>query len=110
MDWYLKALGQYANFSGRAGRREFWIFTLVNVAIFIILKIISFDIITIIFSLAILIPSLAVQVRRLHDIGKSGLWVLINLVPIIGFIVLIVFCVREGEPGANDYGPHPDAV
>ena len=120
MDWYLKALGQYVNFKGRACRREFWTFTLINFAIFIVLEILSslgdssalgiFDIITILFGLAIFLPSLSVQVRRLHDIGKSGLWVLINIVPLIGLIVIIVFCVRDSDPETNDYGPNPQKV
>ena len=120
MNWYLKALSQYAKFSGRACRREYWTFTFVNLAIYIVLKIISdtgdssslgiVDYILFLFALAIILPSLAVQVRRLHDIGKNGLWILINIVPIIGFIVLVVFCVRDSDPGANDYGPPPAAV
>ena len=62
-----------------------------------------------IYSLAVLLPGLAVAVRRLHDIGKSGWWLLIALVPFVGAIILIVFFVKEGDPGSNEYGPNPES-
>lgn len=117
MDWYMAVLRKYAVFSGRARRREFWMFALVSFVISIILSIVDnilgFDtdigILGSIYGLAVLIPSIAVAVRRLHDTGKSGWWLLIWLVPLIGFIVLIVFWAIEGERGPNQYGPDPKA-
>jgi uncharacterized membrane protein YhaH (DUF805 family) len=112
MDYYVSALKNYATFSGRARRKEYWMFTLVNVLISIVLSILSMllpvlGILSIIYSLAIIIPSFAVNVRRLHDIEKSGWWVLISLVPIIGGIVLLVFACTEGTQGPNQYGEDP---
>ncbi len=120
MQWYLEVLRKYAVFAGRARRREFWMFTLVNVLISIALGIIDAilgttygagsGVLQTIYSLAVLIPSLAVGVRRLHDTGRSGWWLLIGLVPCVGFIVLLVFFVSEGHRGDNEYGPDPKAV
>lgn len=114
--WYMEALTKYVEFSGRARRKEFWTFTLVNFVISIILSLLDamvgmgIGFIGTLFSLAIILPSIAVGIRRLHDIGKEGWWLLIGLIPLIGWIVLIYFYVQEGEAGANDYGPNPKAV
>ncbi|NCA70490.1 MAG: DUF805 domain-containing protein [Sphingobacteriia bacterium] len=118
MHWYLKALKQYATFQGRARRREFWTFTLINVVIIIALSILDMALGTVepqsglgmlsaIFILAILLPSLGVQIRRLHDINKSGWWVLIGLVPMVGSLVLLVFSLIDSWPTQNQYGPSP---
>ncbi|MFJ9260573.1 DUF805 domain-containing protein [Streptomyces bacillaris] len=111
MDWYLAVLKNYAGFSGRARRKEFWMFALVSFVISIVLSIIgsliSTDILSYIYSLAILIPSLAVAVRRLHDTSRSGWWLLIGLVPLVGFIVLIVFFASEGKQEPNQHGANP---
>lgn len=111
MDWYLAVLKNYAGFSGRARRKEFWMFTLISFVISIVLSIIGSligtDILSYIYSLAILIPSLAVAVRRLHDTSRSGWWLLIGLVPLVGFIVLIVFFASEGKQEPNQYGTNP---
>ncbi|MCA1674673.1 MAG: DUF805 domain-containing protein [Actinobacteria bacterium] len=111
MEWYLKVLRQYADFSGRARRKEFWMFTLVSVIISLVLAIIDsqlpIGILGIIYGLAVLLPSLAVGARRLHDIGRTGWWQLINLIPIIGAIVLIVFFATDGDHQPNAYGPNP---
>ena len=112
MEWYLKVLKEhYADFNGRARRKEFWMFALINFIITIILALIGnmidFYWLSTIYSLAVLVPSLAVTVRRLHDIGKSGWWWLIGFVPLVGFIVLIVFAVMDSQPGSNQYGPNP---
>ena len=117
MNWYLAVLKKYAVFSGRAQRKEYWMFVLFNIIIAIVLGIIEEviglssepgqGILTNIYSLAILLPSLAVGVRRLHDIGRTGWWLLIGLIPIIGVIVLLVFAVQDSQPGTNQYGPNP---
>jgi uncharacterized membrane protein YhaH (DUF805 family) len=119
MEWYLAVLRKYAVFTGRARRREFWMFTLVNVLISIGLSIIDtilgtdygagYGILSTIYSLAVLIPSIAVGVRRLHDTGRTGWWLLIGLVPCVGLIVLIVFYATEGQRGDNQYGADPKA-
>ena len=118
MSWYLEVLKKYAVFSGRARRMEYWMFILVNIIISVVLVIIDSLIGTIIrqggfgllqglYSLAVLIPTLAVTVRRLHDTGRTGWWILIGLIPVIGNIVLLIFLVLDSEPGANEYGPNP---
>ncbi|TDO45259.1 uncharacterized membrane protein YhaH (DUF805 family) [Kribbella sp. VKM Ac-2527] len=119
MQWYTEVLKKYAVFSGRARRKEYWMFFLFNLVISVILSIVDsvagtngsgVGIISTIYSLAVLLPSIAVLVRRLHDTGKSGFWVFIGLVPLIGAIVLIVFAATEGNPGDNQYGPDPKAA
>jgi uncharacterized membrane protein YhaH (DUF805 family) len=125
MQWYLKALKQYADFHGRARRTEFWMFVLVNVAISVVLSIIdtatgtagvyaaagtaaySPGILGTIYALAVLIPSIAVTVRRLHDTDRSGWWFFIQLIPIVGSIVLLVFACLEGTRGPNRFGADP---
>lgn len=111
-------LSNYATFSGRARRSEYWYFTLFNLLISL-----GFGILSTVFgdgflgtvvlmlarlaSLALLVPGLAVCWRRLHDIGKSGAWYFIVLIPIVGAIMLIVWFCRDSEPGENAYGPNP---
>ena len=112
MNWYLKVLKQYADFSGRARRKEYWMFVLFNVIFTFVAMLLDFlfglpFIFTIIYTLALLIPSLAVLVRRLHDIGKSGWWYFISLIPLIGSIWLIVLLATDSQPGENEYGPNP---
>ena len=118
MSWYLEVLKKYAVFSGRARRKEYWMFFLINLIILVVLSIIDNLIGTVtrqggpgvlqgLYSLAVLIPTLAVTVRRLHDTGRTGWWILIGLIPVIGNIVLLIFLVLDSEPGANEYGPNP---
>ena len=125
MQWYLKALKQYADFGGRARRTEFWMFVLVNVVISVVLGIVdtatgtanayavggmasySPGILGGLYALAVLIPSIAVTVRRLHDTDRSGWWLLIAFVPLLGAIALIVFYCMDGTPGPNKFGPDP---
>jgi uncharacterized membrane protein YhaH (DUF805 family) len=118
MDWYLEVLKKYAVFSGRARRKEYWYFFLFSLIVSIVLAVIdgltgSFSaeagvgLLGGIYALAVLIPGLAVSVRRLHDTGHSGWWLLIALVPLIGVIVLLVCMVLEGKPGTNQYGANP---
>ena len=120
MNWYLKVLKNYVGFSGRARRKEYWMFTLFSVIFAVaamildnVLGLASKDIgygpIYAVYALALILPSIAVAARRLHDIGKSGWWQLIGIIPLIGAIVLIVWLVREGEHGDNAYGPDPKA-
>lgn len=103
---------RYALFEGRAGRAEYWWFFLANFLIGLVIQVLAgvsdaLVILSLIYSLALLIPGLAVAVRRLHDTNKSGWWILISLVPLVGIIVLIVFLATDGDPGANQYG-NPD--
>ncbi|WP_306324761.1 DUF805 domain-containing protein [Streptomyces venezuelae] len=111
MNWYLEVLKKYVVFNGRARRKEFWMFELINVIISIVITVVAlsldFQLLSTIYSLAIFLPSLAVTVRRLHDTGRSGWWVLIGLVPLVGFIVLLVFACTEGDQHENAHGPNP---
>ena len=118
MSWYLEALTKYAVFSGRSRRMEYWYFVLFNIIVSIVLGVIDgllgtsgsyagAGLLSGIYGLAVLIPSLAVTVRRLHDTDRTGWWILIALVPLIGVIVLLVFALLEGTPGDNQYGPNP---
>lgn len=112
MQWYLKVLQNYVGFQGRARRQEYWMFILFNIIISIVLSIVEKaagidPFLTGLYSLAILLPSLAVGIRRLHDIGKSGWWILIGLIPFIGSIILIVFACLDSQPNDNQYGPNP---
>lgn len=118
MNWYLEVLKKYAVFSGRARRKEYWFFVLFNIIISIVLAVIdgvtgSFSpeagmgLLGGIYTLAVLIPGIAVSVRRLHDTERSGWWLLISLVPLIGAIVLLVFMVQDSKPGQNQYGANP---
>ncbi|TDU86624.1 uncharacterized membrane protein YhaH (DUF805 family) [Kribbella voronezhensis] len=120
MQWYTDVLKKYIQFSGRARRKEFWMFALFNAIISIVLSIIDNaagltnstgnGVLGSIYSLAVLLPSLAVAARRLHDTDRSALWLLLIFVIVIGWIVLLVFYIQEGTPGDNKYGPDPKAA
>src|SRR5262245_40246323 len=118
MNWYLEVLKKYAVFNGRATRKEYWYFALFNIIISMALAVI--DMITGTFSaevgigllgglyqLVILIPGIAVSVRRLHDTDRNGWWLLIAVIPLIGAIALLIFLVQDGKPGENHYGLNP---
>ena len=112
MNWYLAVLKNYAGFEGRAHRTEYWMFALVNFLISLALAFISEmlhmgDWLSILYSLAVLIPCVAVTVRRLHDTGRTGWMALIALIPIIGGIWLLVLMCLDSQPGANQYGSNP---
>lgn len=119
MNWYLAVLKKYAEFSGRARRREYWLFALFNLLITMALAFVDgatglmhetgYGLLSGLYTLAILIPGIAVSVRRLHDTGRSGWWLFIGLVPLIGAIVLLVFMLLDSHPGDNEYGPNPKA-
>jgi uncharacterized membrane protein YhaH (DUF805 family) len=123
MNWYLDVLKKYADFGGRARRKEYWMFALFNVLIYIAILIFSAilgsidnslaligSLLLVVYALAIFVPSLAVAVRRLHDTGRSGWWFLIAFVPVVGGIILLVFTVQDGVPGENEYGKNPKEV
>ncbi|MBW2186194.1 MAG: DUF805 domain-containing protein [Deltaproteobacteria bacterium] len=112
MEWYLAVLKNYAGFSGRARRKEYWMFLLFNMIIAVVLGFIeglfgSPGILGSIYSLAVLVPSIAVSMRRLHDTGRSGWWMLIGFVPLIGAIVLLIFFVQDSMQSSNQYGSSP---
>lgn len=122
MSWYLSVLKQYAVFQGRSRRKEYWMFFLFNTIInflLIVLHMALMEDVTFyqrgfamfpiysIYSLAVFLPVLGVSIRRLHDIGKGGWWVLLNFIPVIGNIWFIVLMCMDGSPGENEYGPNP---
>ena len=121
MQWYIDVLKKYAVFSGRARRKEFWMFTLFSIIISLILSIIDHvvgldynsgrnGVLQSIYGLAVLLPTIGVAIRRMHDTGRSGWWILINLIPCIGWIWFIVLAAQEGNAGDNAYGPDPKAA
>ncbi|MCE7032132.1 DUF805 domain-containing protein [Lysobacter sp. GX 14042] len=118
MYWYLKVLKNYVGFEGRARRKEYWMFTLFSLIATILIAVIDVIFGTLdaesgwglfgtLYGLAVFLPGLAVSVRRLHDIDKSGWWLLIMFVPLVGILVLLVFAVREGTNSNNRFGPDP---
>jgi uncharacterized membrane protein YhaH (DUF805 family) len=118
MNWYLEVLKKYAVFTGRARRKEYWYYFLINFVIITLLLVIDnmlgtldqeagMGLISGIYALAVLIPGIAVAVRRLHDSDRTGWWVLIALIPIVGPIVLIFFLIQDSTPGENRFGPNP---
>jgi len=115
MEWYLKVVrDNYANFNGRASRQEYWMFILFNFIFTIVVGFIdgflSLGFLSLLYLLAILIPGLAVLVRRLHDVNKSGWWFFIIFIPIIGAIWMLILLCTDGNPGENSYGPSPKAA
>lgn len=123
MEWYLKVLRQYADFTGRARRKEYWMFTLVSFIIAVVLGILdgilgldstvggfNVGLLGDLYSLAVLLPTLAVGARRLHDTGRSGWWLLLGIIPLIGWLILVVFFATDGQRQSNAYGPDPKTV
>lgn len=105
MHWFLDPIQKhYADFEGRVGRQEFWMFMLFCFGINVVLEIIPSDLLNFVVSLALFIPSIAIGSRRLHDIGKSGWWQLLWIIPIIGWIIIIVFFVTDTVQADNEYG------
>ncbi|MGA8261641.1 MAG: DUF805 domain-containing protein [Arenicellales bacterium] len=118
MNWYLEVLKKYAVFQGRARRKEYWFFVLFNIIITIVLVAVDgaigtthvqggMGVLSGIYTLAVLIPAIGVAVRRLHDTNRTGWWLLIAFVPLVGAIVLIIFLVLDSNPGDNQYGANP---
>lgn len=119
MEWMMMPLRRYTDFSGRSRRKEYWMFLLGVIIAALVLGFIEgliginamvagvYGPLTVLFLLAIIIPSIAVQVRRFHDQGKSGWFVLLGFIPFVGGIILLVFMCLEGAQGPNEYGPDP---
>ena len=118
MSWYLKVLKNYVGFSGRARRQEYWFFVLFNFIITLALIFLDvlvgslnpqtgMGVLSGLYSLAVFIPTFAVTVRRLHDTSRTGWWLLIAFIPLIGAIVLLVFMFLDSTSGTNEYGPDP---
>ncbi|MFJ3826309.1 DUF805 domain-containing protein [Streptomyces nodosus] len=111
MNWYVDVLKKYAVFTGRARRKEYWMYTLFSVIASIVLAVvdavIGTQILDWLYTIAVLLPTLGVTIRRLHDTDRAGWWVLIGIIPLVGSIVLLVFLATEGTPGENEYGANP---
>ncbi len=119
MEWYLKVLRNYVGFGGRARRKEYWMFILINLIVAIGIGVVEgvvgladagYGPVSLLYMLGVLLPSVAVAFRRLHDIEKSGWWVLINFIPLLGWLVFLYFMVKDGDPGENQYGANPKAA
>ncbi|MBA3706392.1 MAG: DUF805 domain-containing protein [Bacteroidetes bacterium] len=132
MNWYLQAIKKYTDFFGRAIRKEYWMFTLLNIIFAIATMALDnilgtteisyahngywwdygyqYGLFYILYGLFIFIPSIAVTVRRLHDTDRSGWWILIALIPIIGVIWLLILMLMDSQPGSNKYGPSPKEI
>lgn len=122
--WYMKALKQYVSPGGRAQRKEYWIFLLINTCVTLFLSLVTLVSssgpdgspqglgaiaggLQSLFSLAVFLPGFMVSIRRLHDVGKSGWWILLSFIPFIGWLILLFFFIKDSEPGTNQYGPNP---
>lgn len=120
MSWYLDVLRSYAQRDGRARRMECWMFILVSSIIGIGMQVVGMsfglrnylvmNMLAIFYTVVTIVPTIALGVRRLHDIGRSGRWMLIALVPVVGAITLLVLFALDGERGANEYGLNPKSV
>ena len=121
MNWYLEVLKKYAVFEGRAKRKEYWFFVLFNVLISMAMGSIDWlagninpetglGLFSGLYALGVMIPGMAVSVRRLHDTGRSGWWLLITFVPVIGAIVFLYFMVLDSNPETNEYGPSTKGI
>ncbi|MFO1303569.1 MAG: DUF805 domain-containing protein [Burkholderiales bacterium] len=118
MNSYLATLKKYAVFDGRAQRKEYWLFVLFNLIIALVLNVIDrmtgtyspdygMGALGSIYALAVLLPGIGVTIRRLHDTDRSGWWILLVFIPILGGLVLLVFMILDGTPGTNRFGPNP---
>lgn len=117
MDWYFKVLRNYLGFSGRARRKEYWMFILVNLVLTGVLGILDKmlglriaedqGVLTTIYGILIFLPYWAVQFRRLHDTDRSAWWLLLLLIPIVGWLIVLVFNCQSGTQGTNKYGRDP---
>jgi len=120
MSWYFEVLKRYAIFEGRARRKEYWLFLLFNIIVEAVLSVVDLATGTFnprvgtgllggVYYLLVLVPSLAVAVRRLHDTNRVGWWLFVSLIPLVGAIILLFFLAQDGDAGANRYGPDPKA-
>ena len=117
MQWFLKCLTQYADFTGRARRKEYWMFVLFSLLIYFLVAIVlvalsatesAINIVIGLLALSLMLPNLAVTIRRLHDTDRSGWWALLSFVPILSLVIL-VFMFLDGTSGGNRFGPDPKA-
>lgn len=113
MEYFTGAFKKYAEFSGRSTRNDYWMYILFYMIIYVVLAVIDgaigFYLLTSIFSIVCLVPTISVGARRLHDTSRSGWWQLIGFIPLIGAIVLIVFFAQDSHED-NEYGPNPKAA
>ena len=114
MNWFLDVIkNKYAQFDGRARREEYWMYFLFYILIYIAISVVGYVLhmkfLATIFSLGLLIPTIAVAARRLHDINRSGWWQLLALIPIIGWIIVLIWYMTDSDSGSNQYGPNPKA-
>lgn len=112
MEWYLKVVRNYALFTGRARRTEYWMFILFNILFAALASVLdwilgTWNMISGLYGLVMIVPSIAVAVRRLHDINKTGFFLLVGLIPVVGFIWLLILFLKEGDMGDNQYGTDP---
>ena len=106
MEWYIEVLMKYAELDGRARRQEYWMFVLINIGISVVLGMFS-NILGMLYALIVFIPSITVGVRRLHDTGRSGWWLLVGIIPAIGTLIVLILMALEGDAGRNEYGSDP---
>src|SRR4051812_38312471 len=118
MHWYLQAWKKYGEFEGRSRRSEYWVFFLFNILAIIVLSFadlalglynegVGFGFLSGLYCVGAFIPGLSLSVRRLHDTGRNGFWILIGMIPLVGFIVLFIIMAQDGNPMGNEYGPSP---
>ena len=114
MNWYLKVMSNYFSVQGRARRQEYWmyflVYLLIVVAAALLDGVLGMGLLSALVTLAHLVPSITVGVRRLHDIDRSGWWLLIALLPLIGWIIALYWAIKEGDSGDNRYGVDPKAA
>ena len=115
MEWYMQAWRDYKKFDGRSRRTEFWMFILVNFGVSFALGMVeamfgSPGFLSGLYSLAVILPAVAVSVRRLHDIGLPGLWAIVMFIPVLNLVLLLFFMTRDSQPGPNEYGPNPKGI
>ncbi len=114
MEWYLQAWRNYNKFDGRSRRTEFWMFFLINIGVSFALGMVeamfgSPGFLSWLYSLVVLVPAVAVGIRRLHDIGKPGLWIIGIFIPLLNLVILF-FMTQDSQPGSNEYGPNPKGL
>jgi len=113
--WYLSVLFKYAVFDGRSHRTEYWSFVLCDLIVILLLAVLSvvvapFRVILVLYRLGVAVPGIAVTIRRLHDTGRIGWWCLIALVPVVGWVALLIYMAQDSQPGSNRYGSNPKEV
>lgn len=107
MEYYLMAFQKFTDFNGRSRRKEFWMFTLINFVVSLVITILPGNFFSGVYYLVIFIPQLAIAFRRLHDVNKSGIYILVSLIPIVGWIWFLILMATDSDKSSNDYGPCP---